>query len=217
LTDVPVSRLLVTKMFWETGKHSCASGARLLARLQMRARVAKTVADSIDLFGDSNYGTGNPPAGIARGLALEIVGHGVHNDRTADDGVWTAQLHQLVFHIHNCLAVVVSLQVAQVAHVAVFIVRSAMRLLVGIEVAARRHAVRGATIAEFVDMERVLAWSQPGDLTADGHIIVMLRKGNRSFDAAAAQSMQHRNRLSRTLVRSRLVCCGAPQEEDKYE
>ena len=85
------------------------------------------------------------------------------------------------------LAAIVRLDVAEITNVAAFRVRPAMVLVIGIEMAASRHAVLGAAIAELVDMEGVLAGSQSCDFAGDFNETVFLRESQRSGNLAVSQ------------------------------
>lgn len=67
---------------------------------------------------DADHTLGDPPAGVARRLRLQVVRLGVDDEPTADDGRSPAQRDDLVSFVNGGDAVIARLDVAQVAGVA---------------------------------------------------------------------------------------------------
>ena len=89
-------------------------------------------------FGQADHADRDPRAGIACRLRLQIVGLAVNDDRAAQHVV---QLDAVGLDVHLGDAVRHGFDVAQVAFVMFLRVGPAVRMAVGIVVAAGRHAV----------------------------------------------------------------------------
>src|SRR5260370_36729804 len=75
---------------------------------------------------------------------------------------------------------------------------TAVRLLVGIEVAARGHAIVRAAIAELVNVERMFSRGHPSDLAGNGHEAVFLGEDDLTHHLALADGMQYGHRFRGT-------------------
>ena len=84
----------------------------------------------------------------------------------------------------------VGLDVAHVADVALRDVMSGMRIVRRIEMAAGRFAIGRRAIAEFVNVESMLARRESGEIGDDFHFIARFREGDGAFHVAAARGMQ---------------------------
>ena len=92
------------------------------------------------------------------------------------------------------LPAAVGLDVAEVAGVAIGIFRAAVLAAVRIEVAAGALAVGHRAIAEFVDVEAVLAGLQAGELANDFDAVALLRERDFAFHFVFAEAFDDGDR-----------------------
>jgi len=161
----------------------------LLSRRSHRRRRRRRRRRHRRLFADADNAAGESSAGVARGetelvaALAEVVDVGVDDHRASDDGQWAGQRDGGVGNLDHGDAVGASLDVAEVAGVADLVGRRAVRLAVGVEVAAGRGAAVGV-VAELVDVEAVKSFGQPAQfsLDGDGGADVGLGEVNRALD-----------------------------------
>lgn len=96
----------------------------------------------------------------------QVVRVRVHHQRASDDVVRALERDLRVADGHLGNAVVASLDVAQVAHVAHVAGGAPVLLVVGVEVGPRGDAAVGV-VAEFVDVETVKALAETADFAGD--------------------------------------------------
>src|SRR5215472_4631945 len=95
--------------------------------------------------------------------------------------------------------------------------RTGMFFLIGVEVPARRHAVRTAAVTELVDVEAVLAGGQSHDFPGDLDLVAFLREDHDAMNLAVAQVMNDADGLGRSRhLRLRGVLGAQEQGRDQY-
>ena len=102
-------------------------------------------------------------------------------------------------------AVFVGGEIAQIADMAILIVRAAMHRHIGIEVSPGRRAIRRATIAKLMNVEGVLPRRQAGNFAGDFDVSWLLGKGYCALHLAAAEPLQHRDGLLGGNEKARLL------------
>src|SRR5262249_44798717 len=104
---------------------------------------------------DADDATADAVAGVAGRLRLEVVRVGVDDQPAANDRVLASEADDAVLHVDRGNAILVGDEVAEIAGMALLIVRSAVRHAGRIEMPA--GALRIRAIAELVNVEAVLA------------------------------------------------------------
>lgn len=97
-----------------------------------------------------------------------------------------------VIHFRHARAI--RFDVSHVAFVPFTRVRSAVRLIAGIEMSAGRARIRGAAIAKLVDVKTVLAGCKAGDFAFHTYAIGHFSKRDRAVHVGALRRVQYRNR-----------------------
>lgn len=120
-------------------------------------------------------------ASVTGGLTRQIV-HSCVDDKTATEDI--AQVCVAGGHIDHRDPVLVGGDIAEVACMT-HRPRRAVIMSTRIEVAARRRAIGGAAISEFVYMESVFAWRQFDDLADDLQRIALLNQSQHPADFVA--------------------------------
>ena len=97
-----------------------------------------------------------------------------------------------VIHFRHARAI--RFDVSHVAFVPFTRVRSAVRLIAGIEMSAGRARIRGAAIAKLVDVKTVLAGCKAGDFAFHTYAIGHFSKRDRAVHVVALRRVQYRDR-----------------------
>ena len=97
-----------------------------------------------------------------------------------------------VIHFRHARAI--RFDVSHVAFVPFTRVRSAVRLIGGIEMSAGRARIRGAAIAKLVDVKTVLAGCKAGDFAFHTYAIGHFSKRDRAVHVGALRRVQYRDR-----------------------
>lgn len=119
---------------------------------------------------------GNPPAGVARGVGLEIVFLRVDDDGATNNAVRRGAVDDDTarHNVYGSAAGIIKQEVTEVAGVSC--TGRAMFDLGGIEMSAGAHAVSRRAIALVMDMNRLVAAAVAHDISRDAHTVSYLRE-----------------------------------------
>src|SRR5262245_38457076 len=144
---------------------------------------------------DGDHTAADAAARVAGGLGLLVVGLGVHDQPAAEDRVLAVQRNQLVGEVEDRRAARIGLDVAQVADVPLVSLTPAVRLVLGVEVAAGGQAVLARQVAELVDVEAVQSGRQAGDFALDCYLVALLGEVDHAADTAARERLDDADSL----------------------
>ena len=169
-------------------------------------------------IGDADHAARDASAGIAHRLTA-VIDLRVDNHAPADDWILQAG-NRYVLHRDFVvrLAVVVRLEVSQIARVPVFRLRQTVLMVFRIVVAAGAHAVGRAAIAELMNVERVLlSRSQPFNVGHNFHRVAVLGEAHGAVAFVARGRVQHRDGLFDRCPGFAVLVLGGAQGVDRGE
>lgn len=141
---------------------------------------------------DADDATGNARAGIADRLAA-IVHFCMHNDAASENGIFRCRDRNVTDgDFAMDFAVVISLEVSQIARVAIFRSRQSVLVACGVVMTAGAHSIRGGAISELMDMEGVLlAGVESFDIGHDFDGVTIGCEAHDSVTLVACGRVQH--------------------------
>jgi hypothetical protein len=142
-------------------------------------------------FRDSDNAAGQASTGVACGLGFQVIGLGVNNQAVTDDCAVAVQFrHRInVFEISD--SALIGFDISHIAGVALGGVGSSVGRAGRIEMAARGRAVLRAAIAEFMDMEAMLARSKAFNARRDFDAGASLGEGHHAADIVTFGRNEH--------------------------
>src|SRR5690242_2241140 len=121
---------------------------------------ANSPADLVRLhlrIGNPDHAAADAVARVAGRLRLQVVGFRVHDDRASDDRILAVEREHVVDHLERCISGGVGLQIAKIAGVTLWIIRTAVLAAGRVEVAARALTIGHRAIAKLMNVETMLA------------------------------------------------------------
>lgn len=144
-------------------------------------------------LGHTDHADRDAVAGIARRLALQVVFLGVNDHTAAEDGAGAFKGKDFGSDVDLGGAAGVGLDIAEVAAVMMFAIGCAVGFAGGIKVAAGGFAVLGRGVAEFVNVEAVLACGEARHFAFDVHSVCSLGEGDGTGDFTPLRGDENRD------------------------
>jgi hypothetical protein len=147
------------------------------------------------IFCDTDYTAGDSGSGIAGRLRNQVVCSGVYDNAAADNGIGTVKLQVGIRSDVMGISAGIGLDISQIAHMPVCLVRTRMGLIFRIEMPAGRRAVRRRAIAELMNVEAVFAGTQAHDIGCNLNAVVTPAEVYRTCNIAIPGGVENCNGL----------------------